>query len=114
MAIASATDDPRFLPVTIDELPSLHIEISALTPMEPIHPDAVVVGRHGLMIFKGPRSGLLLPQVPLAYAWNREQYLDALCRKAGLPPGAWSDADVKLYAFEAEVWGEEEAEERRR
>jgi AmmeMemoRadiSam system protein A len=65
MVIASATDDPRFPPVTADEVPNLHLEISALTPMKPIKPEEVVVGRHGLMIVKGYSSGLLLPQVPV-------------------------------------------------
>jgi len=107
-AISSATEDPRFTPVTADEIPHLHIEISALTPMTPIRPEEIVVGRHGLMIQKGPYAGLLLPQVPSAYGWSREEYLEALCHKAGLPSTAWRDQAVKLMAFEAEVWGEDE------
>jgi len=108
MAIASATDDPRFMPVTADEVPSLHIEISALTPMKPIKPEDVVVGRHGLMIVKGHNSGLLLPQVPVEQGWDREEFLRGLCHKAWLPENAWKARDAQLYAFEAEVWGEEE------
>ena len=107
MAIASATDDPRFPPVTISEVPELHVEISALTPMKPITPEEVVVGKHGLMIVKGHNSGLLLPQVPTEQGWNREEYLRGLCHKAWLPPNAWKDKDTQLYSFEAEVWGEE-------
>jgi AmmeMemoRadiSam system protein B/AmmeMemoRadiSam system protein A len=108
MAIASATDDPRFMPVTANEVPRLHIEISALTPMRPIQPEDVVVGRHGLMIIKGHNSGLLLPQVPVEQGWDREEFLRGLCHKAWLPENAWKARDAQLYAFEAEVWGEEE------
>jgi AmmeMemoRadiSam system protein A len=108
MAVAAATEDPRFPAVTIEELPSLCIEISALTPMEPIRPEDVVVGRHGLLITRGPASGLLLPQVPGAHGWNRTQFLAALCRKAGLPDDAWLSNDTRLYAFESEIWEEED------
>ncbi len=108
MAIASATDDPRFMPVTVGEVPGLHIEISALTPMKPIKPEEVVVGRHGLMIVKGHNSGLLLPQVPVEQGWDREKFLRGLCQKAWLPENVWKAKDAQLYAFEAEVWGEPE------
>jgi AmmeMemoRadiSam system protein A len=107
MTIASAVDDPRFPPVTTDEVPQLHIEISALTPTVRIHPDEVVVGKHGLVVLSRWAGGLLLPQVPVAYGWNREQFLRAVCEKAGLPPGAWRSEGVRLEAFEAEVWEEE-------
>jgi len=108
MAIASATDDPRFSPVTMDEVAGLHIEVSALTPMKPIKPEEVVVGRHGLMIVKGHNSGLLLPQVPVEQGWDREEFLRGLCHKAWLRENDWKAKDTQLYAFEAEVWGEEE------
>jgi AmmeMemoRadiSam system protein A len=108
-AILSATEDPRFPPITAAELPDIHIEISALTPMKPIRPEEVVVGTHGLMIQRGPFAGLLLPQVPGDWGWNREQFLDALCQKAGLPDGTWHEPGTKLSAFEAEVWEEEES-----
>jgi AmmeMemoRadiSam system protein B/AmmeMemoRadiSam system protein A len=108
MAIASATDDPRFSPVTMGEVPDLHVEISALTPMKPIKPEEVVVGKHGLMIVKGYNSGLLLPQVPVEQGWDKEEYLRGLCHKAWLRDNDWKAKDAQLYAFEAEVWGEEE------
>jgi AmmeMemoRadiSam system protein A len=108
MTIASAVDDPRFEPVRLHEVPGLHIEISALTPPVPIRPEDVVVGRHGLTIIAGNAAGLLLPQVPTAYGWNREQFLRAVCEKAGLAPDAWQKSWVRLEAFEAEVWGEPE------
>ncbi len=108
MAVAAATEDPRFPPVTLDQVPSLHIEISALTPMRPIQPEAVIVGRHGLMIVKGFSRGLLLPQVPVEQGWTREEFLRGLCHKAWLPANAWKDKDAQLYGFEAEVWEEKE------
>jgi len=107
MAVASATDDPRFPPITQDEIRGLHIEISVLTPMRPILPEDVVVGKHGLVIEKGQQAGLLLPQVPVEWRWDREEFLDSVCRKAGLPPGTWKDPDAELLGFECEVWGEE-------
>jgi AmmeMemoRadiSam system protein A len=106
MAIAAGTEDPRFPPVEADELPDLRIEISALTPAEPIAPSDVVIGTHGLMIRAQGRSGLLLPQVPVEQGWDRETFLAAVCRKAGLPDGTWADDDTELQAFECEVWEE--------
>jgi AmmeMemoRadiSam system protein A len=108
MAVASATDDPRFPPVALAEVPGLHIEISVLTPLRPINPDDVSVGKHGLMISKGRMSGLLLPQVPVEWNWDREEFLESVCRKAGLPQGTWRDPEVQLFGFQCEVWGEEE------
>lgn len=108
MTIASAVDDPRFEPVRLHEAPGLHIEISALTAPHPIRPEEVVVGRHGLILLAGSAAGLLLPQVPGAFGWTREQFLRAVSEKAGLSPDAWRKAWVRLEAFEAEVWGEEE------
>lgn len=107
MAIAAATDDPRFPPVTLDEVSDLQIEISMLSPMRPIRPDDVVVGRHGLMIVRGRHRGLLLPQVPEAHGWDREAFLRWTCRKAGLPETDWQLDDTQLYAFECAVWEEE-------
>ncbi len=106
MAVAAATRDTRFPRVQADELPSLRIEVSRLTPMVPISPQAVEVGRHGLLLRAGGRSGVLLPQVPTAWGWNLDQYLTALCAKAGLPDDAVSWQDAELLAFEAEVWAE--------
>lgn len=108
MAIAAATDDPRFPSVTAVEVPDLRIEINALTPMKPIRPDEVVVGRHGLRIVSGGATGLLLPEVPVRYNWDREEYLRWVCKKAGLAPDTWQGETVQLYGFESEAWGEEE------
>jgi AmmeMemoRadiSam system protein A len=105
--VAAATEDPRFPPVTPMELPSLRVEISVLTPLIPIRPEEVVVGRHGLMVAKGGMRGLLLPQVPVEWGWDRETFLDQVCVKAGLPPSAWRHG-ATLRAFTAEVFREEE------
>ncbi len=106
MVIASARDDPRFPAVTPEEVPQLHIEISALTSLAPIRPEEVIVGKHGLMISQRGRGGLLLPQVPVEQGWDRETFLRWTCRKAGLPDDAWASPDAELKAFECVVWGE--------
>ncbi len=107
MAVASATDDPRFPPVRIGEVAGLRIGISALSPIAPIRPEAIEVGRHGLLIVKGSHAGLLLPEVPARYGWSREEFLGGVCEKAGLPPHAWSEAGVELQGFETEEWTDE-------
>lgn len=106
--VASALDDPRFPPVTLDEIAELHIEISALTPLKPIRAEEVVVGRHGLMISQRGRAGLLLPQVPVEQGWDRLTFLRWTCWKAGLPEEAWTSPDAELKGFECVVWGETE------
>jgi AmmeMemoRadiSam system protein A len=111
MAVAAALEDSRFDPVRAGEVPSLHIEISALTVPEPAtSPEAVEVGRHGLIVSRGWAKGLLLPQVPSEWGWDREEFLRHTCMKAGLPPDAWRDPSTKIEWFEAEVWGEESEE----
>jgi AmmeMemoRadiSam system protein A len=105
-AVAAATEDSRFPRVSPEELPKLHLEISVLTPLFPIRPEEVEVGRHGLMVTQGRMRGLLLPQVPVEQGWDRETYLDQACAKAGLPPSAWRH-EATLLGFTAEVFGEE-------
>ncbi len=106
MALAASTRDPRFSPMRAAELPGCVLEISALTPRVPITPEAVVVGEHGLWVVRGGRQGVLLPQVPVGYGWDRETFLEHTCLKAGLPRDAWRDPDTRLEAFTAEVFGE--------
>jgi AmmeMemoRadiSam system protein A len=106
MAVAAATEDGRFESVTADELPALRIEISALGPMQPIRPEEVEVGRHGLWISHAGRRGVLLPQVPVEHGWDRETFLDHTCWKAGLPEGTWRKAGVELLGFTATVFEE--------
>ncbi len=107
MAVAASTEDPRFPPVTPDELSDIDVEITVLSPLRRIaDPESVEVGRHGLVVRKGHNSGLLLPQVPVEQGWNREEFLDGTCRKAWLPAGAWRDEDTELYVFTGQVFGE--------
>ncbi len=107
-AAAAALRDLRFPPVRASELPEITIEVSALTPLAPVEdPEQVEVGRHGLMVCLGPNRGLLLPQVPGEFGWQREQFLAHTCLKAGLPPDSWRNPAAQLYSFEAEVFGEE-------
>jgi uncharacterized protein len=102
----AAFEDPRFAPLTPAELPHLAIEISVLSPFEPCDPEEIVIGRDGLMIRKGARSGVFLPQVAVEWGWSREEYLERLCQKGNLPPGAWSRPGVFLERFTAEVFSE--------
>jgi uncharacterized protein len=109
MAVAAATADYRFAPVTAEELPRLRIVVSALGPLCPIRPGEVEVGRHGLLISYGGRRGVLLPQVPVEQGWDRETFLEQTCVKAGLVPGTWQKPGVELLGFTAEVVDEGEA-----
>ncbi|MBN2714744.1 MAG: AmmeMemoRadiSam system protein B [Deltaproteobacteria bacterium] len=110
VARAAAIRDTRFAPVTPAELDTLSYEISILTRPEPIAAEDVVVGRDGLIITRGPYSGLLLPQVPVEWRWDREEFLSHTCRKAGLPMDCWQDDATRIEAFRAIVFGEDELE----
>jgi AmmeMemoRadiSam system protein A len=105
MAQAAAFRDPRFRPISEEELPYLSLEISVLTPLQEIeNPEDIEVGIHGIMIRKGLYSGLLLPQVATERDWDRVTFLEETCRKAGLPRDAWKDRDAKIYVFSADVF----------
>jgi AmmeMemoRadiSam system protein A len=100
MAVKAATNDPRFPPVMVSELPQLQIEISVLSPLQRLEDvNEIVVGVHGLLIEGHGRRGLLLPEVPLHHHWNRADFLEGICLKAGLPPHAWQEPDIQLYTF---------------
>lgn len=103
--LAAALHDPRFEPVTPEELPELRLELSVLSPFVEISPEQVEVGRHGLMISRGAQRGLLLPQVAVQWKWDRERFLSETCRKAGLPENAWQHG-AKIQAFTAQVFAE--------
>jgi len=114
-AIAAATEDPRFYPLSLDELPQVTFEVSVLSEPREIQvasrselPSKVVVGRDGLIVERFTRSGLLLPQVAVEYRWGPEEFLDEACVKAGLPPGAWKEEGTKVLSFTADVFGEVE------
>ena len=110
-ARAAAIDDPRFLPVTIEEAPKLRVSLSVLSTLQPISAEQVVIGQHGLLVSQGSQRGLLLPQVPVEHGWDRITFLDQTCLKAGLPPTAWRiGAGTKIEACTAEVFGDPESE----
>jgi AmmeMemoRadiSam system protein A len=105
MAVKAAVRDPRFPPVTAVELPKLHIEISRLSPLTPVTDiEDIELGLHGLVITSGTKRGLLLPQVPSMFGWSRDEYLEAICRKAGLHPSAWQSSE--LLSFTTQTFAE--------
>lgn len=108
MVIEAAANDPRFLPVTAEELANIKIEISVMTSKRKInHWQEVELGKHGVVIKKGFRSGTFLPQVAIETGWNREEFLGELCtQKAGLPADCYKDPETEIYVFEAEVFAE--------
>jgi AmmeMemoRadiSam system protein B/AmmeMemoRadiSam system protein A len=108
LAVAAATADPRFPPMTIEELDEARIEISTLSPLRRITDlQQIEVGIHGLVIHQAGQQGVLLPQVPLEEGWDRDEFLENLCLKAGLMPNCLADQPA-LYAFTAMVFGDQE------
>ena len=112
-AIASATEDPRFLPVKYDELEEISFEVTVLTPPEVVkvqdpseYPSAIKVGRDGLVVKWEFGSGLLLPQVPVEYGWNEEEFLAHTCQKAGAPKDCWRQKSTMILRFEGIVFKE--------
>jgi uncharacterized protein len=104
-ARAAAFEDTRFGPLAPQELSALEVSLSVLSPLRPLAPEEVEVGRHGLLIAFEGRRGLLLPQVPLEHAWDRVTFLEQVCRKAGLPANAWQTG-ASIEGFTAEVFGD--------
>ena len=106
-AIAAATEDPRFPSVKINELNDIVFEVTVLTPPVEIdvsdpmeYLEKIKVGRDGLIIRHYFSSGLLLPQVPVEYGWNTEEFLQHTCEKAGLARDTWKNENVKIEKFE--------------
>ena len=109
-ARAAAFQDPRFSPLRGAELEEIHLEISVLSEPRRVHDVGEIrLGEHGLIVRRGFRSGLLLPQVATEYGWDRETFLSHTCAKAGLPRDSWRDPDTEIELFGAEVFGEEGA-----
>ena len=113
-AIAAATEDPRFSPVKLNELNDIVFEVTVLTPPVEItvtdpmeYLEKIKVGRDGLIISNSFSSGLLLPQVPVEYGWNVEEFLQHTCEKAGLEKDVWKNEKVKIEKFEGIVYKEE-------
>jgi len=114
-AINAAVEDPRFPPVRLGEMDRIVVEVSVLTPLQPInvenpkdYPKHVKVGVDGLVVELGWNKGLLLPQVPVEWGWNSEEFLSNCCMKAGLPPDCWLLPKTKIYKFQAIIFEEEE------
>jgi AmmeMemoRadiSam system protein A len=105
-AINAALHDPRFPPVAAREVDALEIEISVLSSLEPIAPDQIIAGHHGLLVVRPPFRGLLLPQVAAGRQWSGQQFLEETCAKAGLPRDAWRDPATQVSAFTAEIFSE--------
>lgn len=112
-AINSATRDPRFRPVSPEELDHIVFEVSVLTPPQPVkvdkpkdYPSKIKVGQDGLMVEKGYYKGLLLPQVPIEWKWDEEEFLCQCCIKAGLPPDSWLLEGTTIYKFQAIIFEE--------
>ncbi len=103
MAVAAASQDPRFPPVDESELKYIKIEISVLSPLKEIKdPSEIEIGKHGIYIVKGLDRGVLLPQVAIEHAFNREEFLEQTCLKAGLPEGSWRKG-AAIFIFDAEI-----------
>lgn len=112
-AVSSATQDPRFPSISLDELNYIVFEVSILTPPELVevekptgYPTKIVVGKDGLIVERGYNKGLLLPQVPIEWSWDEEQFLCQCCIKAGLPPDCWLLNGTKIYKFQAIIFEE--------
>jgi AmmeMemoRadiSam system protein A len=109
IAVKAALEDPRFAPMTAEELSCTTLQLSILSPLRRIHgAGEITVGTHGLLLELGTHRGLLLPQVAVEFQWGAQAFLEATARKAGLHREAWSDNGAKLYAFTAEIVDESE------
>jgi len=107
VAASAALEDPRFRPVEFRELPELEYEVSVLSPLRRVTDiQQIKVGEHGLVVWKGDKEGLLLPQVPVEQHWDRKTFLEQTCVKADLPSNAWKDEDTDIFMFTALVFGE--------
>jgi AmmeMemoRadiSam system protein A len=105
-AINAAVYDSRFTPISGEEVASLEIEISVLTALERILPEAIVSGQHGLMVVRESSKGLLLPQVATERKWSGQRLLEETCIKAGLARDAWRDPATLVFGFTAEIYSE--------
>ena len=108
MAAAASNQDPRFDPVRPGDVDGLHIEISVLSTPRPVTgASEVEIGTHGIRITQGTRAGVLLPQVATRYGWTSEEFLEAVCKKAGLAKGAWQSSETKIEVFAARIFSED-------
>ncbi len=110
-----AAEDPRFPPLKVDELPHVIVEVSLLTPPQPVEvkkqrdlPKQIVLGVDGLVVAQGPYRGLFLPQVATEHGMDAETFLSECCMKAGLMPDAWLDDSTRVKKFQSEIFEEVE------
>jgi len=113
VAIGAATQDPRFPPLNVDEIADIQVEVSVLTPPKQIkvsepsdYLEKIIIGTDGLIVEMGVYRGLLLPQVPLEWGWDKEEFLGNTCMKAGLPLDCWIQKNVKIYSFQSQIFEE--------
>ncbi|MFH0899385.1 MAG: AmmeMemoRadiSam system protein A [Pseudomonadota bacterium] len=107
MAVAAATRDPRFQPVSLKELSLLTVEVSVLGERCPLSsPEQIEIGKHGLILTAFGRRGLLLPQVAVEHGWSPLVFLEKTCEKAGLPEASWQDPNAVVEVFSAQVFSE--------
>ena len=109
-ARAAALEDPRFRAVRSDELAEIKIEISILSPPRESKAEEIEPGKHGLIVSRGYRRGVLLPQVAIEHGWGAERFLEEACAKAGLQRQAWKTAGVVIETFAADTFGETESQ----
>ncbi len=115
LAVSAAFNDPRFPALNEEEFPFIDLEISVLTPLEPVNDvSEIQIGRDGLLIKQGFYEGLLLPQVATEYGWDLPTFLEQTCRKAGLPRDAWKDSETEIQRFSAIVFDESQFDQTRR
>ena len=114
-AAQGACHDPRFPPLSGEELHQVVVEVTILTIPEELVvdnkmdlPQNIEVGKDGLIVERGPFRGLLLPQVPVEWQWDEETFLCHTCMKAGLNPDCWLDRQTRIYRFQGEIFAEEE------
>ena len=107
-SVSAAIRDPRFSPVTVEEMNEISLEITVLTPPSQIEPDPsnVSVGVDGLCVERGFFKGILLPQVATEWGWDAEEFLCQTCMKAGLPPDCWLDGETRVYTFQGQIFSE--------
>jgi hypothetical protein len=107
-SVSAAIRDPRFCPVTVEEMDDITLEITVLTPPSQIVPDPshVTVGVDGLCVERGIFKGILLPQVATEWGWDAKEFLCQACMKAGLPPDCWLDRETRVYTFQGQIFSE--------
>ena len=110
MAVAAASQDPRFPPLTAADVPELEVSVSVLGTLSALEdPAALEIGRHGLVVRNGWHHGALLPRVAVEQGWDAPTFLKHVCLKAGLPARAWQEPDTQVQVFEADEFGQESA-----